>query len=190
MSHGRRRLTFGAAALLALPARHGLAQGAPAPVLALRHAQTEPGIGDPPGFVLGRCDTQRNLSSDGREQARRLGERLAARGWRPQRLRSSRWCRCLDTAQGVAVGLGAPAPTPEPWTALDSFFGGREREPAQTAALRERLRALRGARGLVELWVTHQVNLSALTGQGLDMGQALWLDWRSDGTLSVRPFDA
>lgn len=188
MRVARRRLVAGSAALLAWPGV--LAYAAPAPVLALRHAQTEPGVGDPPGFVLGRCETQRNLSAAGRDQARALGERLAARDWHPRALRSSHWCRCLDTARLLAEGLGSPAPTPEPWTALDSFFEAREREPAQTAQLRERVRALRGSRDLVELWVTHQVNLGALAGQGVGMGQALWLDWRGDGTLWARPFEA
>ena len=50
--------------------RHGL-------VLLMRHARTEPGIGDPPGFSLGNCGTQRNLDAEGRAQARRVGERLA-----------------------------------------------------------------------------------------------------------------
>ena len=43
-------------------------------VIVLRHAQTDPGVGDPPGFRLEACATQRNLSAQGREDARRLGE--------------------------------------------------------------------------------------------------------------------
>ena len=43
-------------------------------VVLMRHAQTEPGLGDPPGFTLGQCRTQRNLSAEGREQSRRVGE--------------------------------------------------------------------------------------------------------------------
>ena len=44
-------------------------------VVMIRHASTVPGIGDPPGFRLGDCATQRNLSEHGREEARRLGAR-------------------------------------------------------------------------------------------------------------------
>lgn len=186
----RRRLLRAAGALLAAPALSVRAQAGPAPVLVLRHAATEPGIGDPPGYVLGRCETQRNLSAEGRAQAEALGQRLAQRGWRPRALRSSRWCRCLDTASLLGRGLGAGAPAVEPLPALDSFFDAREREPAQTAALRERLRALGDGPALREVWVTHQVNISALAGQSVGMGQALWLAWRRDGTLAVRPFDA
>jgi phosphohistidine phosphatase SixA len=137
-----------------------------ATVLLLRHAQTEPGIGDPPGFLPGKCNTQRNLSDAGREQARKLGAALRARGLVPQRVRSSRWCRCLDTAR-LAFG------SVEPWPALDSFFGDRGRVDAQTTEVRRALAAL--PMGRVEAWVTHQVNISALTGGGAAMGEVLLL---------------
>ena len=67
-------------------------------VVVLRHAQTVPGIGDPPGFRLQDCSTQRNLSEEGRQQARRLGETLRRAGVKVDEVLSSRWCRCLDTA--------------------------------------------------------------------------------------------
>lgn len=167
-----RRTILAAAAALAPPRL--LAAAAPAEVLILRHAVTEPGIGDPPGFVLGRCDTQRNLSAEGRAQASAFGRELAARGWRPAAIRSSRWCRCLDTGRGIAAAMGHGAPAVEPWPPLDSFFDDRAREPAQTAQLLERLRTLPRGRGF-EIWVTHQVNISALTGVAPAMGEALWL---------------
>jgi phosphohistidine phosphatase SixA len=170
--------------LLGLAATPLLARAAPSSVLVIRHAATEPGVGDPPGYVLGRCETQRNLSAEGRVQARTWGQRLGTIGWRPEFVWSSRWCRCLDTAALIAQGVGHPPV--RPWTALDSFFDTREREPAQTALLRERLRSPGLPR---QLWVTHQVNISALTGSAVAMGQALWLELRADGTLAARPFD-
>ena len=48
----------------------------------IRHAATVPGIGDPPGFRVDDCATQRNLSESGRAQSRAMGERLAAGGVR------------------------------------------------------------------------------------------------------------
>lgn len=176
----RRRLLAGAAALglappalcAAFDARH---QGL---VVMLRHAVTEPGIGDPPGYRLDDCRSQRNLSAEGRLQAQRLGERLAAQGLRPTRVRSSRWCRCLDTARLAFGGV-------EPWPALDSFFDDRGREPAQTAALREALPAV--PPGEVQAWVTHQVNISALAGASTAMGEALVLrgERLRDGSVRV-----
>jgi phosphohistidine phosphatase SixA len=135
-------------------------------VLIVRHAQTVPGVGDPPGFRLGDCDTQRNLSDAGREQARRLGERLREGGVTVGDVLSSRWCRCLDTAR-LAFGRVVPYPP------LDSFFGGRATEPAQTADVRERVRAFKGPGTLV--LVTHQVNISALTGGYPAMGEGFVL---------------
>ncbi len=143
--------------------------------LLLRHAATDPGVGDPPDFRLGDCGTQRNLSAEGREQAARIGAWFAARGLRPSRVRSSPWCRCLDTAR-IAFGRA------EVYAPLASFFGESQRRDAQTAALREALAALPAqARGGFEVWVTHQVNISALTGEGIAMGAAVVLRGVRDG---------
>jgi broad specificity phosphatase PhoE len=172
-------------ALLVLAAGPAQARAPGGPLLLMRHAQTDPGVGDPPGFVLDRCATQRNLSPEGRAQARAFGATLAAQGLRPTALRSSRWCRCLHTADEIAQGLGLRAAT-EPWPALDSFFEQREREPQQTALLRARLAALRGPG--FELWVSHQVNISAFVGAATQMGQALWINRRADGSIAATPF--
>ncbi|HET9975867.1 MAG TPA: histidine phosphatase family protein [Burkholderiaceae bacterium] len=162
--------------------------GTPAPgaVLLLRHAATDPGVGDPPGFVLDQCATQRNLSAEGRAEARAIGRALAARGWVPRAIRSSRWCRCLDTAQGIASGLGASAPRVDPWPALDSFFDDRARAPAQTAQLAARWRELASADGF-ELWVTHQVNITALAQRATAMGDGVWL--RRGERQETSPFE-
>ncbi len=133
-------------------------------VVLLRHAATEPGIGDPPGFRPGECATQRQLSEPGREQARRIGTWFSARGLAPAEVRSSAWCRCLDTAS-LAFGRARA------WPPLNSFFGERSAESAQSAALRKALGRLPAQN--FEVWVTHQVNISALTGVSPGMGEAL-----------------
>lgn len=130
----------------------------------LRHAATEPGIGDPPGFRLGVCATQRQLSEQGRAQSQRIGAWFSARGLAPAEVRSSAWCRCLDTAT-LAFGRARA------WTALNSFFGDRSVESGQSAELRKALGKL-PAQGF-EVWVTHQVNISALTGVSPGMGEAV-----------------
>jgi phosphohistidine phosphatase SixA len=135
-------------------------------VLVLRHAATEPGTGDPPGFRRGDCATQRNLSAAGREQSRAIGKRLREAGVRVDDVLTSSWCRCIDTAE-LAFGRSQIHPP------LDSFFGDRANEPAQSAAVRERIRVHRGAGTLV--MVTHQVNISALTGEHPAMGDAVVL---------------
>jgi phosphohistidine phosphatase SixA len=123
-------------------------------VALIRHALA-PGTGDPAGFVLEDCATQRNLSDEGRAQAARIGEAFRANGVAVERVLSSGWCRCVDTA---TLAFGAA----EVWPPLHSFFRDAATEPAQTAEARARVAAWTGPGTLV--MVTHQVNITALTG--------------------------
>jgi phosphohistidine phosphatase SixA len=141
-------------------------------VVMLRHALA-PGVGDPANFRLGDCATQRNLSEDGRAQARRLGERLRARGIEQAEVYSSQWCRCLETAGLLELGPVAELP------ALNSFFSRRaDREPALEAlgAFLARL----PEDGPPVILVTHQVTISAVAGHGAASGEAIVL--KADGT--------
>lgn len=128
----------------------------------MRHAQTEAGVGDPPGFTLGQCRTQRNLSASGREQSRRVGDAFRREGIAIASVRSSAWCRCVDTAQ-LAFGRHAL------WPALNSFFQGQGDSDAQTREVLDTVAALRAPVNWV--LVTHQVNISALTGEYPAMGE-------------------
>jgi broad specificity phosphatase PhoE len=145
--------------------------------LLMRHSQTDPGIGDPPGFRLDECSTQRNLSAAGRVQAQRFGERLRALGVRIDEVRSSQWCRCLETAR-----LAFPALPVQPFAPLNSFFDDRRTEARQTAEVRRYLAGL-GARNAV--LVTHQVNISALAGTFASMGEAIVVGPVAAAALSV-----
>lgn len=69
----------------------------------LRHAQTVPGTGDPPGFRLDDCATQRHLGELGRTQARAWGELLRREGVRVDWVHASAWCRCQETAARMAA---------------------------------------------------------------------------------------
>lgn len=135
--------------------------------LLLRHALTDPGVGDPPGFRLQDCRTQRNLSDEGRAQAVRLAARLRAEGVGLDRVLSSAWCRCRDTARAFET----PERPHEVWAPLNSFFQGQGDGARQTAAVRERLRGLLPPQNW--LLVTHQVNITALTDSGVAMGEIL-----------------
>src|SRR6267143_428065 len=74
-------------------------------VALVRHGNAPPGYGgDPPGFKINDCSTQRNLDEIGRQEARALGEALRKHGVRVDRTVSSPWCRCLETARLMAVG--------------------------------------------------------------------------------------
>ena len=132
----------------------------------LRHAQTVAGIGDPPGFRLADCSTQRNLSQDGRAEAQRIGAEFSRRGIDVDEVLSSRWCRCLETAR-----LAFPRHEVRVFEALDSFFADGSTRQAQTDALRSYLAGQSAPRRIV--LVTHQVNIAALTGQSVGTGEAL-----------------
>ena len=136
-------------------------------VLLMRHAQTEPGVGDPPGFKLDVCATQRNLSAAGKQSAVRMGQWFRARSLQPQAVLTSAWCRCVDSAN-LAFGKS------QLWAPLNSVFGDRLPLPDQTDALRQALGRLSADQ--FQVWVSHQVNVTALTGQFLAMGEAVILD--------------
>ncbi len=146
-------------------------------VLALRHALA-PGTFDPPDFRLGDCSTQRNLSEEGRAQARRIGQWFRERSLAPAAVRSSPWCRCLDTAE-LAF---APAQPVQRWAALGSPRGADDE--TNRRALRELGLALAGMvlqRGRFEVWVTHDFVLQAFAGQSARQGEGLVLRAAPDG---------
>lgn len=132
-------------------------------VALIRHALA-PGVGDPDHFRVDDCRTQRNLSAEGRAQAEALGERFRANGITSARVFSSRWCRALDTAQLLALGPVTPYP------GLDSFFANRGAEAERVAAMR-RLIATHADATTPLVLVTHQVNITALTGAFPAMGE-------------------
>jgi phosphohistidine phosphatase SixA len=147
-------------------------------VFALRHALA-PGTFDPPQFKLGDCSTQRNLSDEGRAQARRIGEWFKARSLQPTRVRSSPWCRCVDTAT-LAFG------TADTWAALGSPRGASETTNAESLGqLRRAVAQARVQRGRFEVWVTHMFVLSDLVGTGSASGEGLVLKADAAGDIQV-----
>lgn len=144
-------------------------------VLLVRHAVTDAGLGDPPEFALGQCRTQRNLSADGQRASRAMGEWARTNGFKPDAVRTSQWCRCQDTAR-LAFGQY------EDWPPLNSTFAGQGNPSAQIQALRERLLAMPAGR--TEVWVTHQVIMTALTGAYPEMGEGFLVD--AQGRLRAR----
>lgn len=131
-------------------------------VLLIRHTATESGVGDPPQFKLGDCVTQRNLSADGREQARAIGLELQRRKIPIGDVLSSEWCRCIDTAR-LAFGKA------KPWQPLNSTFSQPDRAAEQTANIKQHISAYQDKTNLV--MVTHHVIISALTNQWVGQGE-------------------
>lgn len=145
-------------------------------VALLRHA-IAPGGGDPPQFVIGDCGKQRNLSGEGRQQARRIGARFRKNGLETARVFSSQWCRCLETSR--LLGLGPVTELP----VLNSFFQSPERGNRQTEALQAWL-AAQDLNGPLVL-VTHQVNITALTGIYPASGELVVVARSKDGKFST-----
>ena len=146
-------------------------------VVLIRHAATVAGIGDPPGFRLNSCATQRNLSNSGRDSARRIGAAFRSQAIPIAEVLSSRWCRCVDTAQ-LAFGRASPAPM------IDSMFN--DDDAARERKLREVRAFMKGyqARGNLIL-VTHDVNIRALVGESVAQGEMVLATIRPDGSLAM-----
>jgi phosphohistidine phosphatase SixA len=144
-------------------------------IVLFRHANA-PGGGDPPGFKLDDCRTQRNLDEAGRAQARRIGQALRERGIVVGAVRSSQWCRARETADLAFPGQRRDE------AAFNSFFNRREEAPAQTAAAQRLLSRWQGPGVMVV--VTHQVNITALTGVAPMSGEGV-VARMVDGQLRV-----
>jgi malonate transporter and related proteins len=125
-------------------------------VLFIRHATTTPGVGDPTGFRLEECATQRNLSGEGRAEAKRLGDALRTRKAPVGEILSSPWCRCHDTAR---LAFGREATT---WRPLSNLFGRHEAAEAQVREMRARIGSYRGKDNLV--MISHGSTALPLTG--------------------------
>ncbi len=145
-------------------------------VVFIRHAETDPGAGDPPGFRLDDCKTQRNLSAAGREQARRLGEALRRERVPIGQVLASEWCRCRDTAT-LAFGRY------ETWPALNNLFGRAQNEPAQKQALLERAGAYSGRGNLV--LVTHGATIAPVAGVNPAQGELVLMKPVVSGKLEL-----
>jgi phosphohistidine phosphatase SixA len=147
-------------------------------VMLMRHARTEPGIGDPPGFRHDDCSTQRNLDATGRAQAQAAGERLRAERVPVGRVLTSRWCRCRETAELMALG---PV---EHFPPLDSFFEDRSRRAEHRAGMLRFIGAWRGPGNAV--LVTHQVNVTAVAPAYPRSGEIIVLTAETEPELAGR----
>lgn len=145
-------------------------------IAVMRHALA-PGTGDPANFRIGDCTTQRNLNERGRDQARAIGAAFKRNGITVAEVLTSQWCRCRETAELLSLG------EPRDLSVINSFFQDMERRDAQTTELKLWLQANphSGSRVLV----THQVNVSALTGRFTRSGEIIVATLRDDGTVRV-----
>lgn len=125
-------------------------------VALIRHASAPGQVGDPAHYKLDDCATQRNLSEQGRAEARALGERFRTQRVKVGKIVSSEWCRCRQTAELMSFGPVEVAPT------FNNAFVMNEKRDALTAGARATIGAWRGPGTLVV--VTHGQNIMAMLG--------------------------
>jgi phosphohistidine phosphatase SixA len=133
-------------------------------VLLMRHALA-PGVGDPAGYKLQDCKSQRNLDAKGREQAQKTGQWLKAQGVGSALVYSSAWCRCKETAEKLAVGPTVLEPS------LNSFFDDMRQGPQSNLNLQKFIGSqlkTKGDKALI--LVTHHVNIAEFTGENIGSG--------------------
>jgi len=147
-------------------------------VLLLRHALA-PGVGDPDNFKLDDCSTQRNLSAQGREDAKAIGQWIKRREIKIAQVQSSRWCRAKESAQLLNLGKVNLNKN------LDSLFQEADAlNHIQTKLVRKQIQDYRQKSGLLIL-VGHFVNISALTGASVDSGEGVLVRADSKGRIVV-----
>lgn len=133
-------------------------------VLLMRHTLA-PGVGDPAGFTLTDCKTQRNLSAEGQKQAVAVGHWLRQQGVTSADVRTSTWCRCKDTAARLGYGGDKIEPS------LNSFFNDMNQAKAVTQQLQKFIAnhlKTKGEKALI--LVTHHVNIEDFTGEVIGSG--------------------
>ena len=144
-------------------------------VLLMRHADA-PGYGDPKGYVIGKCSTQRNLGEGGKKQAKVIGVWLSNQGIQNAEIFSSPWCRCLDTATLLNKG---PVKIE---SSLGSFFDDMSLEKRQTRALEVFIKNELAKQSKVpHILVTHHVNIEAYTGKVVGVGDMVLVKENKNG---------
>ncbi|ODN67113.1 hypothetical protein A9E74_01185 [Methylophaga muralis] len=147
-------------------------------IIIFRHALA-PGVGDPEGFELKNCQTQRNLSEQGRQQAIEMGNKLRQMGVKEAEVFSSEWCRCLETAE--LLGFGSP----QKLQALNSFFHPINRGLKDQFLQDWQAHIVEYKTDKPRIYITHQVNISGLLDTFMSSGEGLIVGVNVTGDIEV-----
>ena len=145
---------------------HDLTEGGK--LIFIRHAYA-PGGGDPNNFNIQDCNTQRNLNNSGRHQAKKIGDFIKNNNIPIDRVISSEWCRCIDTAV-IAFNKY------EKKKFLNSFFSEKfaKNKKQQIKNLKRYIEDWKGNKNLV--LVTHYVVIRELFGYAPSSGEMIISD--------------
>jgi hypothetical protein len=135
-------------------------------VLVMRHTKTETATDEIE--VLGDCGQQRNLSEEGRQQARAIGRDMTALGVPVETVMASPLCRAKETAEL----LGFAKPIVSRWLVSPGVVGTAEDDDRRIRLLRDRL-ATFAAPGKVTVLVTHTGNIGGAFDQSVEEGDTL-----------------
>lgn len=146
-------------------------------VLLMRHA-TAPGVGDPANYSLSDCKSQRNLSAEGRSQAKTVGVWLRKQGVSKAEVYSSAWCRCKDTAELLDFGGFTVEPS------LASFFDEMQKAKESTQQAQQFIaQKLKVKGGKALILVTHHVNIFELMGENIGSGDMVLMKVDAAGKM-------
>ena len=129
-------------------------------VLFVRHPRTNPDQADTDPLNLDNIKAQRQLSDDGRKQARALGECFRALGIPVEKVISSKFNRAQEAAKLLAVG--------EVTTSVDVSEGGlvvSTRENQRRATALRQLLSTPPAKGKNLVVISHKPNLQDAAGK-------------------------
>ena len=134
----------------------------------IRHA-IAPGNGDPNNFDINDCSTQRNLDKNGIEQSKKIGQFFANNKIKIDKVLSSEWCRCKDTAKYAFQKF-------ETFNALNSFYDVRfaANEGKQIKDLKNYIKKWDDDKNLV--LITHFVVISSILNIGSSSGEIIIAD--------------
>ena len=134
----------------------------------IRHAYA-PGGGDPINFDINNCDTQRNLSDSGRNQANQIGFFFKNNNILIDKVYSSEWCRCKETAK-IAFNKF------ETKNFLNSFFSSKfaQNKESQIKKLKEFIINWDGKNNVI--FVTHYVVISEILNYAPSSGEIIISD--------------
>ena len=138
-------------------------------IILIRHS-IAPGSGDPAGFKIKDCKTQRNLSQEGVRQSKKIGKLFKQNQINIDKVLSSQWCRCKDTAKYAFKNY-------KEFSALNSTFQSPYDKNAkkQIKELRDYIQKWSGNGGNLVL-VTHYVIITALTNVAPRSGEIVIID--------------
>ena len=146
-------------------------------IILIRHSKA-PGFGDPPGFKIQDCKTQRNLSKEGIDQSKKIGKLFKQNQIKIDQVLSSQWCRCKDTAKFAFNSY-------KEFSALNSTFQPPYDENAkkQIKELKDYIQKWNG-NGKNLILITHYVIITAITDVAPRSGEIVIID-KNFKTLST-----